>query len=422
MTALPPKSAAELRGRLCLPRRYRGEYESMWSLFRKLPFFNKAPFGSFGKLVGAIANREWWITTRFDLPRIAQVMGVPIDEAQKGFLEYLVGENRGILREVAERRPRSCPRCDQKGFHTVLFQLKFVTSCPIHCLPLREEVETPYECLTKTTLREGRPPEIDRGGGEKARLESAVVAMRNAFVERGFPARTIRIGDVGLDRFPRQWIPHLATGMEDWLSFASASEMIALDAELSPQVQSEGAMPLDERLEAVAIYKAICRRIWRRELSRKDRLIAMSACNRWQNILRSYRRQWATTGLTQEAVAYVSWRVAWERAGDAIRLFCREIRPGQRLRPNHAHKTNPPPGVRDLMGDCLRSFRTLDGQEVTASRTDRLRIFGRVCLHSYRTAAASRRTMTDPYFGSVFLQPCITARMMVFVSCRLSLP
>jgi hypothetical protein len=69
----------------------------------------------------------------FDLPKIAQLCGTTVETIATGF----VLGRFAALRIESSTTLRFCTDCFSRGFHSPLFQLKFIPRCPIHQLPLR---------------------------------------------------------------------------------------------------------------------------------------------------------------------------------------------------------------------------------------------------------------------------------------------
>jgi hypothetical protein len=85
----------------------------------------------------------------FDLPAIAQFCETAVETVTSGFV---VGRFAASALESSDTL-RYCVECLHRGFHSPLYQLKFIPRCPIHHLPLRQSCQycggiIPYRLTT----------------------------------------------------------------------------------------------------------------------------------------------------------------------------------------------------------------------------------------------------------------------------------
>jgi hypothetical protein len=84
-----------------------------------------------------------------DVPKLAQLCHTTEEVIAQGF----VFGNFPAQPSECARVLRYCPECLRRGWHFALYQLKFISLCPIHQLPLQESCTTcgrrvPYQLTT----------------------------------------------------------------------------------------------------------------------------------------------------------------------------------------------------------------------------------------------------------------------------------
>ena len=126
-----------------------GPYESPYSIAHKFQWANVYKFWEVCSLFGKYSKYKYWLSktdmTFLDskwLPseRASDEYFGPhlpsMSDLRSRFLDSYAGDWATIL---ADKYLRFCPLCLNHGYHSIFFQLKFLTLCPIHRVPLTSE-------------------------------------------------------------------------------------------------------------------------------------------------------------------------------------------------------------------------------------------------------------------------------------------
>lgn len=131
-------------------------YESAWSFIHKILLLN-----SIGPemLVSFIYNKgktarpkvlnhrdSSWI----DFEKFSNLLGVNNHQLKKGFLV----EMGLVTKPLINKEIKYCPRCLEKGFHSVFFDIDIIASCPWHQVPLKKCMECNISVTRKPLRRE----------------------------------------------------------------------------------------------------------------------------------------------------------------------------------------------------------------------------------------------------------------------------
>lgn len=139
-------------------------YESAWSFIHKILLLNSiAP----EMLVSFIYNKgksarpkvlnhrdSSWI----DFEKFSNLLGVNHHQLKKGFLV----EMGLVTKPLINKAIKYCPRCLEKGFHSVFFDIDIITSCPWHQVALKKCLE----CNSAITYKPLRKEYVQDGGFE----------------------------------------------------------------------------------------------------------------------------------------------------------------------------------------------------------------------------------------------------------------
>ncbi len=204
-------------------------YESAFSLLSKFSLLNGLSANQIATLfISANCGRKRALVrqlnidlrdaTVFELLAIAQLCEMTAETVASGFV---IGRFTVSVIESSDKL-RYCAECLSRGFHSPLYQLKFIPRCPIHQLPLRESCQycggiIPY-CLTTAMLKEPfacvhcqkdwapalRIPRADNirlSGQESERLQNAIdVASMKSQLLRSTPNLDRHLSLFGLGR------------------------------------------------------------------------------------------------------------------------------------------------------------------------------------------------------------------------------
>jgi hypothetical protein len=116
--------------------------ESLWSILSKWQFANRVAYSVVAQsfFAGAYVQADLGVDLRlgvsFDLRRISEHTGVPLNDLARGLCALAHHSRLGTL---ASEHLRFCATCLATGFHATLFQFALLARCPIHLEPLRHE-------------------------------------------------------------------------------------------------------------------------------------------------------------------------------------------------------------------------------------------------------------------------------------------
>ena len=369
----------------CWRNEWISRYESAYSLLSKFALLNAL---SAKELAGLLVVRGKGLRSAmchapnlalhdagsFDLDALTALLHLPERAADDAFLPLPLMSSDCIIHPNL----RFCPRCMDRGFHAVLFQLEMMTHCPIHgrklvtrcphCkepIPYRLQRRTfahPYACphckvplAAEMKAEHPRPLVLDLAQQQqmsnvlelvqlKQNIFTCAVDMDHNFafydhaqfrIARPLLQRKkedyFRFLDAVISRWSRPEV-HCGTEQCDsllWLHHSGfAPKLKPHSRQPSPSAASRNkiARPWYEHDEKfwslVPIYKAIRRHIWRHLVARHKACIYTVARAFW----------WAPDGLTTPkicpmAYAFLQWRAFWEGFSTPQHLF---------LAPTHA--------------------------------------------------------------------------------------
>lgn len=186
----------------CWRTHWQTGYDSAFSLLSKFALLNglsavqigmlfiSAECGHKSALVRQL-NIDLRDPTVFDLPTISQLCETTAETVAAGFV---MGRFAASLIESTDVL-RYCVECLARGFHSPLYQLKFIPQCPMHHLPLRQSchycggiipyrlttaaLKVPFACIHcqkdwAPTLRVPRADTIRLNAQESERLQNAI--------------------------------------------------------------------------------------------------------------------------------------------------------------------------------------------------------------------------------------------------------
>ena len=144
----------------CWRTHWQTGYDSAFSLLSKFALLNGLSAGQVGMLfISATCGRKSALVrqlnldlrdpTVFDLPAIAELCETTAETVASGFVLGRFAASPIESTDVL----RYCVECLSRGFHSPLYQLKFIPQCPIHHLPLRQSCQycggiIPYRLTT----------------------------------------------------------------------------------------------------------------------------------------------------------------------------------------------------------------------------------------------------------------------------------
>lgn len=115
-------------------------YESSWLVMLKALLVNDISLNDLMNLVLKTdaprnGSKIYWLEShQFNVSKISHTLSIPLPAVENSFIDILMGSNRPI----GPATVRHCRVCIQHLFHSALFQLSWVTHCPIHDAPLVE--------------------------------------------------------------------------------------------------------------------------------------------------------------------------------------------------------------------------------------------------------------------------------------------
>ena len=115
-------------------------FESSWLIFLKALIINDISLRDFISLVERDniqvrrANSRWCESHQFNLTALRFALGLSSQAVDNAFLDRLLRSKYSAPKEVV----RHCKECIKKLYHCSLFQLPWVTQCPVHKLNLIE--------------------------------------------------------------------------------------------------------------------------------------------------------------------------------------------------------------------------------------------------------------------------------------------
>lgn len=131
----------------CWRPSWSSRFESMWSLLQKFAFLNSAripdiqhAFGRepWSKNIGWPENRrDLRVLGHFDISKLSLALQLDRQQINESFPAHFVKPSELPL--VVSNSLRYCPKCIEKGYHSSIHQLIFITHCPIHEAKLLEE-------------------------------------------------------------------------------------------------------------------------------------------------------------------------------------------------------------------------------------------------------------------------------------------
>ncbi len=154
-------------------------YESLWAIFNRFWLLNRPSLSNFAKdflvdgynigfsvpsLIYGVRLRSRDHVQLLRKESLTEILNVPLEELRFATAESL----RNSVLEHVEPTLRYCPRCLARGYHSVVFQLISLRTCPMHGLPLQNRCQTckapisadltskavrnPFRCLNCQTL------------------------------------------------------------------------------------------------------------------------------------------------------------------------------------------------------------------------------------------------------------------------------
>ena len=127
-------------GSILTYHRKMAEYESSWLIFLKALTINDISLKDFCSLVDKkdvqvrAANFQWAESHQFNLTALCLALGLSSQGLNNSFLDRLLMSSYSARTEVV----RHCKECIKKLYHCSLFQLPWITECPVHRVKLDE--------------------------------------------------------------------------------------------------------------------------------------------------------------------------------------------------------------------------------------------------------------------------------------------
>ncbi|SDU18240.1 hypothetical protein SAMN05444156_2457 [Verrucomicrobium sp. GAS474] len=402
----------------------------------RLPFFNHCSFQKIRRSIGHLSGTgDWWRVDSFDLEELSGALGLVPEESKEMFVEHLLGDEARVARTFVHVRPRQCPVCRESGYHSVLFQLSFTARCPIHGVPLENSGQPASQHFRREReIGATRPPRnsqvplpkrLQLSSTEWSRMAEAFEWVRGLFVHEELPSRTLEVMG-GDGRLLRSWVVTTGLPVPSWVDIDPHERNDILDLEIAEGTE-EVRRPSKKLLKkATSIYKAIARRIWRRELSKAERVGCLKVAAEYDNNIAGQEAHWWGGEITPLMAAFLSWRTTWEETKprwlfDQRFEWERQESPRARLHLILGRRING----WDYFSCTLRDPASMNGRSIRLGDGDRLRLMGRVCLESFRRALASASAEPDPnYFhpeGAIG-QPIVSVRFSLLVTPKRTIP
>lgn len=116
-------------------------YESSWLIFVKALRINDISTRDFISLVAkkqkpqsTLANFDWLHSHEFDVMALSNTLKLPLQTVENAFLDRL-GDSPALRSPSAIRH---CSECIKNFYHCSLFQLLWLTECPVHHIELKD--------------------------------------------------------------------------------------------------------------------------------------------------------------------------------------------------------------------------------------------------------------------------------------------
>lgn len=157
-------------------------YESSWLIFIKSLRINDISLKDFVSMLVnkqkpqiTVANFRWLESYDFDVVALSSTLRLPLQIVDNAFLDRLV--NSPFLRSPSA--VRHCSECIKKFYHCSLFQLLWLTECPVHHVELKDcrECAATFKDHKIKTLR-----------GES---NYSICGHLHPFIEEQFPVHTL---------------------------------------------------------------------------------------------------------------------------------------------------------------------------------------------------------------------------------------
>lgn len=112
-------------------------YESLWSIVHKFSYWNvcclkdiQLAFHRNEQLKGGWIISSLLTFPRWEMEKIAEILGIDINTIEKGVIETYLCNNE--ILKLSCRSIRYCPDCVSIGFHSAIHQIYAFTVCPYH--------------------------------------------------------------------------------------------------------------------------------------------------------------------------------------------------------------------------------------------------------------------------------------------------
>lgn len=132
---------------LCWSPKWFGRFESLWSLLRKFAFLNAASCKELRELLGRDhgkmwSSSQWKFAGRSDLRAFggldhflfSRILRIDKDMLREATVLPFLRE--GEFEILASHYLRFCPSCIKANFHSSIYQVWLLKTCPIHGEPL----------------------------------------------------------------------------------------------------------------------------------------------------------------------------------------------------------------------------------------------------------------------------------------------
>jgi hypothetical protein len=298
-------------------------FESFWSLLRKFAFLNQIRLSAAWKLA-SIPKLE-------RQPRFANTLHIknindaivdywPLDRLnmERSTVEYYCGQH--MHRDMVEGGYlRFCPQCLKQGYHSPIYQLKFLPPyCPIHQVAYELEPHpfgNKFNAIEQYLWNENfRPEQLDESFKRLDLVVAKLDGMKNSGVlQYIYPLITsfsaVKTGDV----FSRQ-----VSALSDYLEESGKqtnSELHTIEFKCGVQAKTEQPAT---KYSKKALFKS-----YRRYIQKKF-LPKFNIFNRaFAHMLNNYKDGWPLCfkdrRLSPLVMGFIVWKLYWENELDAYR-------------------------------------------------------------------------------------------------------
>ena len=350
-------------------------------------FFNAAPFSVIYQTIKQKGRRtasDLLSLDQIDINAMGRILKMSPRECAESGIDFYLGSGT-VRQQACHRELRYCPECAKTGFHSPIFQIRFLMKCPAHDIDLLDrcpDCRQIIELNAKNLSDRGRSCPHVRVCGNGGRVQNqilpthidyfseAVSWIRKAFLKENLADMTVFTG-LHFEAIPRAWIrlvPSLDP-LPHCIRLQSQESMSV--CKFSDEISSKTL-----EYEIIQTYKAIARRIWRKVLSPTDRKrIFAHTKMAYLGTSTTGPYSWDADILRPIDAAYFSWKIFWESPrlpGDVLGQYADERNWRKNLIENQAPS-------------CMR-FSMLSGRPLTIRDGNWMYVLALIFLATWRKA------------------------------------